>query len=331
MDAAPDAAGSTPRSASLPGPARRALGGVLELVDDPEVRDILLQSHDGQGELWVDRGGSLARIVDWSVPEEQLRAVAIALIAAGGRHLDELHPCADVRLGDAIRVHAVLPPVSAGGTVVSIRLPGTRVRSLQELIAAGLCSRGTATRLHQLVTGRKNILVTGGTGSGKTTLLSALLELVPATERMISIEDVAELRPRHPHHIALEARQANIEGSGEVTLDQLLREALRMRPDRVILGECRGPEIATLLAALNTGHEGGGGTLHANGIDEVAARLESLGMLAGLEPAALARQVVSAFHCVIHLERRSGTHRMSAIGVPGLTAAGMLQVTELSA
>jgi pilus assembly protein CpaF len=164
----------------------------------------------------------------------------------------------------------------------------------------------------------------------KTTLLSALLALVPATERIVTIEDVAELRPEHPHHIALEARQANIEGVGEIGLDRLLRETLRMRPDRIVLGECRGPEIATLLAALNTGHEGGAGTLHANRIADVPARLEALGMLAGLDPQTLARQA-TVLDLVVHVTRVNGRHRIAQFGRMRIGKSGTLEVNALAA
>ena len=322
-------AAASKRSAALTVDVRRALGGVLELVDEPGVRDILLQVTAGEGRLWVDRAGTLALIPNWRVPPEAVRQLACTLIAAGGRHLDELHPCADVRLGDGIRVHAVLDPVAVEGAVVSIRLPAARVLSFEELLHAGLCSSARGARIRQLIIDRKNFLVSGGTGSGKTTLLTALLELVPGTERILTIEDVAELRPRHPHRIALEARQANSEGAGEVTLDRLLREALRMRPDRIVLGECRGAELATLLTALNTGHDGGAGTLHANGIAEVGARLESLGLMAGLSAELLASQVASAVHCVIHVERRNGVHRIAGLGRPRVGESGRLCVDEI--
>lgn len=318
------------RSDALSGEVRRAFGGLLPLVDDARVRDVLVQvggrMGDGAGELWVDRGGGVERVRGWSVPPVAVRHLAVALVAAGGRHLDELNPCADVRLGDGIRVHAVLPPVAVAGPAVSIRLPGARAPAFADLVAGGLCSRAAARALERDIAARKNLLITGGTGSGKTTLLTALLSLVSDRERILTIEDVAELRPRHPHHLALEARQANTEGAGEVTLDRLLREALRMRPDRIVLGECRGAELVTLLSALNTGHDGGAGTLHANRLEDVPARLEALGLLGGLPPDALARQATSALHRVVHLTRRDGTHRIERVGALVLGSTGLLEV-----
>ncbi|WP_084766931.1 CpaF family protein [Leucobacter komagatae] len=317
---------AAPRSASLGSDVRRALGGLLPLVDDPAARDVLLHVTDGSGRLWVDRGGGAERVPGWEVPASNVRALAVALIAAGGRHLDELNPCADVRLGDGIRVHAVLEPVAVAGTVISIRLPAPSPARLTDIARAGLCDPPVLRLLERSVAQKRNILITGGAGSGKTTLLGALLGLVPAGERIVTIEDVAELRPRHSHHVALESRQANIEGAGEIGLDRLLREALRMRPDRIVLGECRGAEIATLLAALNTGHQGGAGTMHANRIHDVPARLEALGMLAGLSATALARQAL-ALDLVVHLDRSAGSHRIREVGTLHIGDTGELDVT----
>lgn len=313
------------RSAALGGDAKRALGGLLPLLDDASVRDVLLHVREGRGQLWVDRGQGAEQISGWEAPAVEVRRLAIALIAAGGRHLDELNPVADVRLGDGIRVHAVLDPIAVSGPVLSMRVPALRPQDLTELTAAGLCSRQVAEVLRRSVAARRNLLITGGAGSGKTTLLNALLTLVAAEERIVSIEDVAELRPLHVHHISLETRQANIEGAGAIGLERLLREALRMRPDRIVLGECRGAEIVTLLAALNTGHDGGAGTLHANSIRDVPARLEALGMLAGLGPETLARQAM-ALDLIIHVTRRGGVHRIEQLGVLRISEYGTLEV-----
>lgn len=309
--------------------ARRALGGLLPLLDDPELRDLLVQVHDGEGRLWLDRGGRLQAVPDWGAEPEAVHRLATELIAAGGRHLDELHPCADVRLGDGIRVHAVLPPISSGGAAISIRVPRISPPGFDELVRAGLCDDAMATALRGAVRARRNLLVTGGTGSGKTTVLAGLLELASVHERILVIEDVSELRLRHPHVVSLETRQASSEGAGEVTLDRLLREALRMRPDRIVLGECRGAEISTLLGALNTGHDGSAGTLHANRLEDVPARLEALGALAGWGAGALARQAASALHGVIHLERGAAGHRIAAAGRLTLGVGGLLGIERV--
>jgi len=304
-----------PRSSSLNLEAKRALGALLPLIDRPELRDVLIQVREGVGTLWLDEGRSMRRVPDWSCTPDALRGLAVSLIAAGGRHIDELHPCADVKIGDGIRVHAVLAPACTTGAAVSIRMPRPRPLGFDELTAAGLCSARVAETLRDAVRRRCNVLITGGTGTGKTTVLGALLDLSAPEERIITIEDVAELRLRHEHWVALEARQANSEGVGSLSLDRLLREALRMRPDRIVLGECRGGEITTLLTALNTGHDGGAGTLHSSGLRDVPARLEALGALGGLDPAALARQVRSALHLVVHLHRSpGGRHSVAALG-----------------
>ena len=311
------------RTAALDLRARRAFGGLLPLLDDPELRDLLLQARGGEAQLWLDRGAGLQQMRGWHAEPDAVSRLGVALIAAGGRHLDELHPFADARLGDGIRVHAVLPPVAVSGAAVSIRVPRPAPLGFSELVATGLCTAGVARLLAEAVAARRNLLITGATASGKTTVLGALLDLAGAGERIISIEDVAELRLRHRHVIALEARQANSEGAGEVSLDRLLREALRMRPDRIVLGECRGAEVMTLLTALNTGHDGGAGTLHASALADVPARLEALGALAGLDADATARQVVAALHLVVHLERGPLGHRVAAVGRPVLERGGL--------
>lgn len=308
---------------------RRALAGLLPLLDDPELCDLFVQVSAGEGRLWVDRGGGPQPIGGWRATPAAVHRLACELIAAGGRHIDELHPCADVRIGDGIRVHAVLPPVAVEGAAVSIRVPRVAPPDFDALVSGGLCSDAMARALRSAIAARRNLLVTGGTGSGKTTMLGALLGLADPRERILVIEDLAELRLRHPHALSLEARRPSTEGLGEVGLDRLLREALRMRPDRIVLGECRGAEVATLLAALNTGHDGSAGTLHANRIEHVPARLEALGALAGLDPPALARQAASALHGVIHLERRRGVHRVAGAGRLRLDRAGLLRIEEV--
>ncbi|MGW9020947.1 CpaF family protein [Leucobacter chromiiresistens] len=319
------------RSAALSRAARRSFGGLLPLLDDPELRDLVVQVRDGVGRMWLDRTGALHEVREWRAEPDAVHRLATGLIAAGGRHLDELHPCADVRLGDGMRVHAVLPPIAVGGAAVSVRLPRVSPPRFDDLVAGGLCSARTAAMLRELIVDRRNVLITGGTGSGKTTVLAALLDLAPPHERILTIEDVAELRLRHRHAVSLETRQASAEGVGEVSIDRLLREALRMRPDRIVLGECRGAEISTLLAALNTGHDGGAGTLHASRLEEVPARLEALGALAGWTPEALARQAAGALHAIVHVERTRRGPRVRAIGALELTADRLLGMRRVVA
>jgi pilus assembly protein CpaF len=223
----------------------------------------------------------------------------------------------------------VLPPIAPEGTAISIRVPRLSIARLDDLQAAGMFDETVRRRLGAAITGRANILVSGAAGAGKTTLLAALLAEAPAHERIVTIEDVAELRISHPHHVRLEARQPNIEGAGAIGLARLVREALRMRPDRLVVGECRGEEVRELLSALNTGHDGGAGTVHANSLADVAARLEALGAVAGLDDRALARQAASAIDVVIHVERAAeGRRRIAGIGRPMLDHAGRLAVQE---
>ncbi|SMH46170.1 pilus assembly protein CpaF [Rathayibacter oskolensis] len=321
--------GPAPGPAASPGPPIRpgaaALGLLAPFAADPDVTDLFVNGGSG---LWIDRGAGAVREPTWTLDAAGARRLAVSLVAAGGRHVDEASPCVDVRLRHGVRVHVVLPPVATGGTLISIRIPRADAWSLDELHASGMFDEAERLLLRGAVDARWNLLVSGAGGSGKTTLLGALLGFAPPEERIIAIEDVGELRPAHPHFVALEARQPNLEGAGGVGLDRLVREALRMRPDRLVLGECRGVELRDLLSALNTGHDGGAGTLHANSLADVPARLEALGALAGMGPEAIARQTVSAIDLVLHLERSDGRRRLAAWGRFDLDARGRLRIDE---
>ena len=294
-------------------------------VSEAGVSDVFVNPD---GAVWCDRGGGAERAEGIRIPAGEARDLAVRLIALGGRHVDEATPCVDVRLGAGARVHVVLPPVATGGPAISIRLQRERPITFDELVADSFFSAVPAERVLELVQRRANLLITGAGGSGKTTLLGALLATAPSGERIVVLEDVAELRIAHPHVVALEARQPNLDGAGALALDRLVREALRMRPDRLVVGECRGAEVRELLAALNTGHDGGAGTLHANSLADVPARLEALGALAGLSPDALARQAVSAFDAVLHVERTESGRRLAALGRLELDRRGRLTVTD---
>ena len=288
-------------------------GPLAPYLQDPDVTDILV---NGPGPVWVDRGDGVRRTSLVIGEERTLRRLAQRLVAACGRRLDDAMPHADARLPDGTRLHAVLPPVSPQGTCLSLRVPPRRTFSLDDLIAMGSLPAAGAVLLHRIIGARVPFLVTGGTGTGKTTVLSTLLSLVPTDERILLVEDAAELRPAHPHVVRLEARVANAEGAGAVDLATLVRQALRMRPDRLVVGEVRGAEVRELLGALNTGHEGGCGTVHANRAEHLPARIEALASVAGLPRDAAHSQLVAAVDAVIHLARgRDGRRRVAAIAL----------------
>ena len=276
--------------------------GPLEpLLELPGVTDVAV---NGDGSVWVDAGAGLVRVdVDVGGPDA-VRRLAVRLAGLAGRRLDETSPYVDGVLPSGVRLHAILPPLVADGPHLTLRIPARSAMTLTELESRSMFPPGWAGLLRQLVRRRVAFVVSGGTGVGKTTLLGALLGEAPA-ERVIVVEDVRELSVDQPQVVRLEARPANVEGAGEVTLTTLVRQALRMRPDRLVLGEARGAEVRELLAALNTGHEGGCGTLHANSAGDVVARFEALGALAGLSPAAVHAQLVSAVDVVVHVGRRA--------------------------
>ncbi|HCB06772.1 MAG TPA: pilus assembly protein CpaF, partial [Nocardioides bacterium] len=244
-----------------------------------------------------------------------------------GRRLDDSEPFVDLRLPDGSRCHAALAPLARPGTSISLRVPPPRAFTLDELVAAGTLTWRGAELLRGLVAARAAFLVSGGTGSGKTTLLAALLSVVEPTERLVLVEDASELRPDHPHVVGLEGRPANLEGAGAIEMRTLIRQALRMRPDRLVVGEVRGAEVVDLLAALNTGHEGGCGTLHANSALDVPARLEALALAAGLDRAATHSQLASGVAAVLHVVRgRDGVRRLAEIAVPSRAADGLVSM-----
>ncbi|CAL9487656.1 TadA family conjugal transfer-associated ATPase [Streptomyces sp. Tu 3180] len=297
-------------------------GPLERLLADASVTDVLVSAPD---RVWVDRGGGL-ELTDVSFPDAvAVRRLAQRLAAVAGRRLDDARPWVDARLPDGTRLHAVLPPVAVGCACLSLRVVRPRAFTLDELVAAGTVPPGGDRVLRALLDARLSFLVSGGTGSGKTTLLSALLGLVGPDERIVLAEDSAELRPDHPHVVRLETRPANQEGAGLVTLEDLVRQALRMRPDRLVVGEVRGSEVVHLLAALNTGHDGSG-TVHANAAADVPARLEALGTAAGLDRLALHSQLAAALSVVLHLVRdRTGRRRISEVHVLERDPSGLVR------
>lgn len=288
-------------------------GPLAPLLRDPATTDVLVNGPD---EVWVEQDGDLRRSEIRFADDGSVRRLAQRLAAAAGRRLDDASPWVDATLPDGSRLHAILPPVAVGGTCLSLRTLRHRAFSIPELVGAGTLTSECADLIAAIVDARLAFLVTGGTGSGKTTLLGSILSLVDPRERVILVEDADELRPNHPHAVRLISRPSNVEDAGEVTLRDLVRQALRMRPDRIVVGEVRGAEVVELLAALNTGHDGGAGTLHANGVADVPARLEALAVLGGLSRDALHSQLAAAIDVVIHLRRgRDGVRRVQEIGL----------------
>ncbi|MFC4553714.1 TadA family conjugal transfer-associated ATPase [Georgenia faecalis] len=288
-------------------------GEVLQpLLEDPAVTDVLVNGAAG---TWVDRGAGLERVDTVVGTEREVRALATRLAAACGQRLDDACPVVDGSLPDGTRLHAVLPPLSATGTLISLRTLRTRAFSLAELVASGTVAPQVAPVLRALVRCRANVLVSGATGTGKTTLLASMLSLVGPGERIVCIEEATELRPDHPHVVHLQVRRANVQDAGAVSMAELVRAAMRMRPDRLVLGECRGAEVREVLGALNTGHDGGWATVHANASADVPARLLALGALAGMSEQAVAVQAVSALDAVLHLRRRAGARRLVEVAL----------------
>jgi pilus assembly protein CpaF len=297
--------------------------GPLEpLLRDTRTTDVLVTSPDA---VWVDRGDGLVRTDVRFADEASVRRLAQRLALGAGRRLDDASPYVDALLpGSGVRLHAVLAPIAADGTCLSLRTLRPAVHDLATLRRLGTVDDTGWALLRAIVAARLAFLIAGGTGAGKTTLLSALIGCVPAHERVVCVEDAEELRPAHPHVVRLVARPPNIEGAGEVVLRDLVRQALRMRPDRLIVGEVRGAEVCDLLAALNTGHEGGAGTVHANSTREVPARLEALAALGGMSPATLHSQLAAAVQVVVHVIRTgSGARRLGAVAVLGRVDGGL--------
>lgn len=293
------------------------LGPLEELLADPAVEEVMV---NGPARVYVERGGRIEETGVAFADEEELRNTIERILAPLGRRVDELSPMVDARLADGSRVNVVIPPLALDGPALSIRRFGARRPGPAELVRTGTLSAGQRDRLAAAVAGRRSVLISGGTGSGKTTLLNALSSFIDGGERIVTIEDAAELRLQQPHVVRMESRPAGIEGRGEVTIRDLLRNALRMRPDRIVIGEVRGAEALDLLTALNTGHRGALSTVHANSPADALARLETLALMAGvgLPHAAIAEQVRRGVDLVVHIEREpGGERRVSAIAEVG--------------
>ncbi|MDT7650493.1 MAG: pilus assembly protein CpaF [Pseudonocardiales bacterium] len=301
-------------------------GPLDELLRDPRTTDVLVCSPSS---VWVDRGTGLEATDVRFTDEAAVRRLAQRLAIAAGRRLDDASPYVDGWVADVgVRLHAVLPPVAADGTCLSLRVLRPAAHDLPALRTLGTVDATGEALLRAVLAARLAFLVSGGTGTGKTTILAAMLSAVDPRERIVCVEDAEELKPQHPHVVRLVARPANIEGAGGIVLRDLVRQALRMRPDRLVVGEVRGAEVCDLLAALNTGHDGGAGTVHANSAGEVPARMEALAAVGGLPRAALHSQLAAAVQVVLHMRRLpSGARVLDVVGVlsrptEGVTVTG---------
>jgi len=297
--------------------------GPLEpLLALPGVTDVIV---NGPRDVYVDTGDGLRTVPVHFGSDEDVRRLAVRLAACVGRRLDDASPFVDARMADGTRVHAILGSLADAGTCLSLRVPARSRLTLDDWVASGTCHPEVADVLRRMVAAKVAFLVSGGTGSGKTTLLGSLLALVPPGDRILVVEDSRELDPGHPHCVRLEGRVANAEGAGAVTMTQLVRQALRMRPDRIVVGEVRGAELVDLLIALNTGHEGGCGTVHANTAETVPARLEALAALGGLGREAAHSQIAAAVRAVVHVARDGGRRRVGEVAVLTRGSGGLVE------
>jgi pilus assembly protein CpaF len=278
------------------------LGPLEELLADSEVEEVMV---NGPAQIYVERGGRIERTDVSFESERALRDAIERILAPLGRRVDELSPMADARLADGSRVNVIIPPLAVDGPALSIRRFTAARPDPDELVASGTLTAELRELLAAAVRRRRSLLISGGTGSGKTTLLNALSSYIDPHERVVTIEDAAELRLRQPHVVRLESRPASVEGRGEVTIRDLLRNALRMRPDRIVIGEVRGPEALDLLTALNTGHDGALSTVHANSPEDALRRIETLALMAGigLPHEAIREQMRRGIELVVHLTR----------------------------
>jgi len=304
--------------------AERALGlGPLEpLLGDPAVEEVMVS---GTSPVWVERGGRLERTGVRFAREADLREAIERILAPLGRRVDEAEPLCDARLPDGSRVNVVVPPLALDGSVLTIRRFRPRGFGPADLVANGTWATPLRDLLERAVHARCNVLISGGTGSGKTTTLNALTEFIGADERIVTVEDAAELRLRHPHVVRLEARPASLEGRGEVTVRRLVRNALRMRPDRIVVGEVRGAEALDMLSAMSSGHDGSLSTVHAGSPEEALRRVETLALMAGLglPHEAVRDQVAGALDLVVHQARMAdGSRRVVAVSEVVRVAGG---------
>ncbi len=301
-------------------------GWLLFLLQEPGVTDVLINgSH-----VWIDDGTGLRRHPRSLEGQIDSRMIAVRMAAAAGRRLDDASPIVDATIDGRFRLHAVLPPLSKGGASISLRVVREHAFTMSDMVRSNTVDGRTAQLLRYLVRQSRSVLISGATGTGQTSLRATMLGLVPQDQRIVCIEEVSELSVDHPHIVHLQTRGANVEGEGALTLEELVRAAVRMRPDRLVLGECRGAEVREVLTAMNTGHSGGFATIHANSIADVPARLVALGMLSGISPDTVGVLAASAFQAVVHMVRDSRGHRLvSDIGRLELVGGELYGVSDL--
>jgi pilus assembly protein CpaF len=288
-------------------------GPIQKFLEDPDVTEVMVNSTDP---IYIERAGRLEKTGARFGSESHLRQVIERIVSSVGRRVDESSPMVDARLPDGSRVNAIIPPLAVDGPALTVRKFATDPYTTENLIEFGTMSSGMAALLKMCVTGKLNILISGGTGSGKTTLLNVLSSFVPSTERIVTIEDAVELQLRQEHVVRLESRPPNVEGRGRIEIRDLLRNALRMRPDRIIVGEVRGSEALDMLQAMNTGHEGSMSTVHSNSPRDALSRVETMVLMAGLDiPITAIREYISsALSIIVHLGRlRDGSRRVTAV------------------
>jgi len=288
-------------------------GPLQRLLDDPTITEIMVNGVDA---IYIERHGQLSRTTTQFASEAQLRRVIERIVSKVGRRIDESSPLVDARLEDGSRVNVIIPPLAVNGPTMTIRKFSKVPLTVQNLIDYGTLTTEMAELLHACVWARLNIMVSGGTGTGKTTLLNVLSSFIPAADRIITIEDAVELQLQQDHVVRLESRPANIEGRGEIAIRDLLRNSLRMRPDRIVIGEVRGGESLDMLQAMNTGHDGSISTVHANSPRDCVARLETLVMMAGMDLPlrAVREQIASAVDLIVQITRlRDGTRRITHV------------------
>ncbi len=306
-------------------------GPIERLLADDTITEIMI---NGALDVWVERAGRLYEVPVRFQDESHLRRIINKIVAQVGRRIDESSPMVDARLPDGSRVNAIIPPLSLSGPLVTIRKFGERRLSLDDMIGLGTLSEGTVDFLSRCIRAELNILISGGTGSGKTTLLNALSQAVPNDQRIVTIEDAAELKLNQRHVLRLESRPKNIEGEGEIPIRELVRNSLRMRPDRIIVGEVRGAEALDMLQAMNTGHDGSLSTVHANGTRDALHRVETMVLMAGfdLPVRAIRQQIAGALDLLVHIERlEDGSRRVTSITEVQRMESDMVTLQEIFA